>query len=719
MSKIFNKIIIDSLTNVPTNKSIDRVRKLVKQISGDFDIKIGDIISDAILSFSNSDSKILWQSNALTKIHSPIAHYIVARCAYLSRNYEIALKNIEEAINLFSQPSPDLLLIRSKVLIQYDKIDEAAIDLKFALSFQPEYDFFIRSEKLLEKILSSKKWKPKRTLRLAILSSSTTVFTVSIIKAMCFAKGIRVQIYEGLYGNYQQEILDTDSDLYNFSPEIVVLIINHKDLNLSPTVDEMLLEDVGSTIHNLWDTIKSRIQCHLIQIGYDLPTNGAWGELEYCTHNGRIRILEQINNSLIENLSDGISFLASDDVSRSFGGEYFSVKDWNKNKQYPSFKALPGFADRIASHISAVCGISAKVLVLDLDNTLWGGIVGEEGVSNITIGPPDPVGEGFVEIQLFAKELSQRGILLAVCSKNNIKDAEEPFIIRDEMILGLDDFVIFTANWKDKATNLIEMANTLSLGLDSFVFIDDNPTERDWIRKRLPEVIVPECGSNPWSILNVLKKGRFFDTVNVTKEDLARTQSYKGNIQREKFRENTVSLEDFLSSLNMESEYGPINESTFTRVTQLINKTNQFNLTTRRYSKEKVKVISGSSSWWCRWFRLRDSFGDNGIIGVLFVQSENNEWHIDTWLMSCRVLGRKMETFMFNKLIESAKELRIEKITGEYIPTEKNILVKNHYSEFGFTKLSNNHPHLYSLHVQESNKLDSFIKDSNQEMMLN
>ena len=719
MNKLYNKIIFDSLTNVPTNKLIDRIRKLVKEISGDFDLKIGDIISDAILSLSKSDSKKLWQSNALTQIDSPIAHYIVGKCAFLSRNYEIALKNINEAINLFSRPSSDLLLMRSKVLIQYDRIDEAAIDLKFAFSLRPGYGLFIRSEKLLEKILSSEKWMPKRTLRLAILSSSTTVFTGSIIKAMCFARGIRVHIYEGLYANYQQEILDPDSNLYNFSPEIVVLIINHKDLSLSPTVDIKLLDDVASTIHNLWDTIKSRIQCHFIQIGYDLPANGTWGELEYCTYNGRIRIIEQINNSLIENLTDGISFLASDDISRALNEEYFSIEDWNKNKQYPSFKALPQFADRIAAHISAVCGISAKILVLDLDNTLWGGVVGEEGVSNIRIGPPDPVGEGFLEIQLFAKELSQRGILLAVCSKNNIQDAEEPFKVRDEMILSLDDFVMFTANWNDKATNLIEMANTLSLGLDSFVFIDDNPTERDWIRKRLPEVLVPECGSNPWSILDILKKGRLFDTVSVTQEDLERTKSYKGNIKRKELKENTVSMEDFLSSLNMESEYGPISEVTLSRVTQLINKTNQFNLTTRRYTKEKVKVISGSPSWWCRWFRLRDSFGDNGIIGVLIVRSENKEWHIDTWLMSCRVLGRKMETFMFNKLIEAAKELQIEKIIGEYIPTKKNILVKNHYSEFGFTKLSNNHPHLYSLHVQESNKLDSFIKDSNQEMMLN
>ena len=278
-------------------------------------------------------------------------------------------------------------------------------------------------------------------------------------------------------------------------------------------------------------------------------------------------------------------------------------------------------------------------------------------------------------------------MLLAVCSKNNRADAELPFRQHDAMYLTLDDFVAFRANWEDKPSNLKAIAHELSLGLDSFVFLDDNPLERAMMRSRLPEVVVPECGQTPWEMLAALRRGMYFEAVAITTEDACRHESYRNNAARAASAESAPSLEAFLASLEMTCRHGSVDGRTLPRVTQLINKTNQFNVTTRRYTEDQVRAMASSDVWWCRWFQLSDRFGDHGLIGVILARKDHPAWRIDTWLMSCRVLGRQMEDVMCQALLAAAKNEGAAAVAGQYIPTEKNALVNGLFPRLGFDVL--------------------------------
>jgi len=276
--------------------------------------------------------------------------------------------------------------------------------------------------------------------------------------------------------------------------------------------------------------------------------------------------------------------------------------------------------------------------------------------------------------------------------------------------IKLDDFIIFKANWKDKVSNIEDIAQELSLGLDSIVFIDDNPIERSWVKSSLPDVIVPECGDTPWEMLSALRSGMYFESVNITKEDVKRHESYKSNLDRKKHERKHKTMESFLEGLEMLAESTKVNPTNLIRATQLINKTNQFNLTTRRYSEEQVKSISESLDYWTRCFYLKDKFGDNGLIGIMIVKRLEESWHIDTFLMSCRVLGRTMEKYMMAELMSDARSENIKLLTGEFIPTKKNALVKNTFKELGFKPFKEN---IFSITLGEGSVyVNEFIKDN-------
>ena len=390
------------------------------------------------------------------------------------------------------------------------------------------------------------------------------------------------------------------------------------------------------------------------------------------------------NQALTADLPQGVSFVDANAVAAAIGEEYWSASEWHTAKQYPSAVALPRLADAICAHAAAALGLSAKVLAVDLDNTLWGGVIGEDLLAGIRIGPSTPEGEGYRELQQYLKEFQQRGVLLAVCSKNNLADAELPFLRHDDMLLKRDDFAAFVANWDDKPANLEHIANELSLGLESFVFLDDNPLERALVRSRLPQVTVPECGESPWEMLAALRRGLYFEAVTLTEEDRLRHAGYRGNAARAAAAETAPSLESFLSGLEMAARHGPVDAETLPRVAQLINKTNQFNLTIRRYTEDQVRAMASSPDWWCRWFRLADRFGDHGLIGVILAEKGPSQWRIDTWLMSCRVLGRRMEDFMCACLLSAACEEGATAVVGQYIPTEKNAVVESLYPQMGF-----------------------------------
>jgi FkbH-like protein len=327
------------------------------------------------------------------------------------------------------------------------------------------------------------------------------------------------------------------------------------------------------------------------------------------------------------------------------------------------------------------------VLVCDLDNTLWKGVIGEDGLAGIKAGPGSPEGEAYADFQRYIRDLKERGIVLAVCSKNNPEDARAPFREHGGMVLGLDDFAVFRANWDDKAENVRRIADEIGVGLDSLVVIDDNPFERAWIRSQLPQVAVPELGTSVFTFARDLDRGRYFPALGWSAEDRLRADGYRREQERASARGHAENLEDFLAGLHMRGTCEPVLDANIERVAQLTNKTNQFNLTTKRRTIAEVRHLAATA--WTGVFSLRDRYGDYGIIGLLFaLPVEPGCWEIDTWLMSCRVLRRDVERFMMECLVEAAKAAGVERIRGRYLRTEKNAQVADLLPGLGFETLS-------------------------------
>jgi FkbH-like protein len=338
----------------------------------------------------------------------------------------------------------------------------------------------------------------------------------------------------------------------------------------------------------------------------------------------------------------------------------------------------------VASLLRAVFGRSRKVAVLDLDNTLWGGQVGDVGPGGIHLGQGSGEGESYLAFQRYLKELQRRGILLAVCSKNSEEMARGPFEQREDMVLKLGDFACFVANYESKADNLRTIADRLCLKLDSFVFIDDNPAERAVVRRCLPEVAVPDMPADPASYIDAVARHRFFETTSLTREDSARARYYSAESQRRDLASKATDADGFLKSLDMRMAVGPIDELNLERATQLLNKSNQFNLTTRRYTVAQVREMTKSPEWRTLTFRLADNLGDNGLISVVLLRRDEDALVIDTWVMSCRVLLRGVEQFARNELATLARKEGCNRILGTYIPTPKNAMVKDHYLKMQF-----------------------------------
>jgi len=346
--------------------------------------------------------------------------------------------------------------------------------------------------------------------------------------------------------------------------------------------------------------------------------------------------------------------------------------------------AVPYFAHRLAALIAAAKGKSRRVLVLDLDNTLWGGVIGDDGVEGIRIGHGSAAGEAFLDVQRMAKLLKSRGIVLTVCSKNDEPVAKLAFEQHSGMDLRLDDFAAFRANWEDKASNIRHIGQLLNLGLDSFVLVDDNPVEREIVRRTLPEVAVPEIGSDPAEYARIVMAAGYFESVSFNEEDRKRAQMYRENVQRAGAMEIVADMDSYLESLDMQLRLRPFDRAGRDRIVQLINKSNQFNLTTRRYSASEVEALELDPMVFTLQASLKDKFGDNGMISVVICRPNSGDWVIDTWLMSCRVLKRRVEEQILDFVVDSGRKAGAKRLIGVYRPTAKNGLVKNHYRDLGF-----------------------------------
>ena len=363
----------------------------------------------------------------------------------------------------------------------------------------------------------------------------------------------------------------------------------------------------------------------------------------------------------------------------------FSPNIYINSEMVLSLDSLPIVAQNIVGIISSLEGKFKKCLILDLDNTTWGGIIGDDGLENIQIGNLG-IGKAFSEFQYWVKALQQRGIIIAVCSKNDEDKAKEPFEKHPEMILKLDDIAVFVANWENKADNIRKIQKVLNIGFDSMVFLHDNPFERNLVRENLPEVCVPELPEDPADYLEYLYGLNLFETASFSQNDAERTKQYQEEATRNTASESFTNLEDFLKNLDMVSDVQAFNNFSKPRISQLTQRSNQFNLRTIRYTEQEIDDLMKSENYFTLSFTLEDRYGDNGLICAIVLEKlDENSLFIDTWLMSCRVLKRGMEYFTLNKIVELAQENGFKKIIGEFLPSSKNQMVENHYQNLGFT----------------------------------
>jgi FkbH-like protein len=625
--------------------------------------------------------------------NTDLGRWLVASLLELRGETQSALQAWNEVVNRHSGPIHEAHLNRARLLARLGELAGAYDAVRRALIDQTEYAFLARAAKVLARLRKQDAPASLRKARIALLSGTTTDLVAPLLQLACFRDGVDAEVYTAAYGSFRQEILDPGSGLYVFKPDFVIIATHWRDANLPSfsNTPGQLVEQTVNEFRQLWRELLGHHDCRVIQHNFDLPGIDAYGHLGTSLPGGRAHMLREVNRRLVEVAPQSVAIMDLDHVSAKYGKlAWFDAAYWHLARQYPAANALPMLVDHQVALIRAALGLMKKVLVLDLDNTMWGGVIGEDGLEGIRLGPPSAAGEAHQSLQQYALDLKTRGILLAVCSKNNEEDARLPFLRHDAMVLDLDDLAIFRANWKDKPANLREMATTLALGIDSFVFLDDNPVERGLVRQELPEIAVPELGPDPATFLTTLDRGLYFEAWTLSEEDLKRHTSYRSNVLRTELATSAASIEEYLHKLSMEAEIGPIDDSVLARVVQLIGKTNQFNLTTRRYSEQQIRRMMTSADYWTQYFRLKDRFGDNGLIGVMLahrVPVEVPTWEIDTWLMSCRVIGRQMEEFMLQTLAEAAQAAQIRAIRGVYVPTGKNGMVADLYPKLGFIQL--------------------------------
>ena len=535
-----------------------------------------------------------------------------------------------------------------------------------------------------------------KPIRLALLGSSTMAHLHAAIRVAGLRRGLWIDLYENDYGQYWQELTDPSSALHEFKPTTVLLALDAHHLSaglgagLGAADADHLFGEASGRIRECWRLARDAFHCPVVQ-QTPLPVHPAFlGNNEHRLPGSRHAFIGRLNRKL-RSLADedGVDVLALDTRAAADGLKaWHDPALWHRAKQEISPAAAPIYGDLVARLLAAKQGRSSKCLVLDLDNTLWGGVIGDDGLAGLVLGQGSALGEAFVDFQDYARELSRRGVILAVCSKNDEANALEPFAQHPEMVLRRNDIASFVANWNDKASNIRAIAEELNIGLDSLVFVDDNPFERSLVRRELPMVAVPEVSDDPATFAQTLADAGYFEAVAVTEEDRVRTEQYQGNRQREQLKASTTDLEAYLRSLEMQLIWRRFDPVGLQRTVQLINKTNQFNLTTRRYSEEDVVAVMNDPRTFGLQLRLIDRFGDNGIIAIVIGKMQgDNDLLIDTWLMSCRVLGRQVEPTTLNLVADSAKRLGARRLIGEYLPTKKNGMVKDHYQKLGFTVL--------------------------------
>ncbi len=534
-------------------------------------------------------------------------------------------------------------------------------------------------------------------VKAAILGDTATQLLTTAVKGTAASRQINLSIYEAEYNQIFSEIIDDNSGLYSFAPQYTIIYMSSEKLYdefcRTPVSERAVFAD--NTIAKMkaqWDKINSVIKTRILQFNFAENDDMVFGSYGSKVEVSYVYQLRRLNYLLMEYAVSEKNLYITDlsRIQNMLGrNNVYSDKYYYSARLAVNMETLPVVAEEIVNTISALSGKFKKCAVLDLDNTLWGGVIGDDGINNIQIGELG-TGRAFSDLQKWLKQLKDRGILLAVCSKNNEDTAKEPFEKHPEMVLRLDDFAIFVANWEDKASNIRFIQQTLNIGMDSLVFIDDNPFERNLVREMIPEITVPEMPEDPALYLTYLKSLDLFETASYSQEDAGRTKQYQAEAQRVQLQNSFGSIDDYLISLEMVGRAAPFDEFNTPRISQLTQRSNQFNLRTIRYTEAEIAEIANSDKYITLYFTLKDKFGDHGLISVVILEKQEDTLFVNTWLMSCRVLKRTVEEFIVNTIVRTAADNGFNKVIGEYIPTPKNAMVKDIFEKMGFTRLNDN-----------------------------
>jgi FkbH-like protein len=590
-------------------------------------------------------------------------------------------------------PQPENFRARVKALLNAESPDVAEVHRLAA------FDLDLTGLDALRKlVVKQREWLAGKAgltaFRLGIVSTHTVDYLTQALPGTGLRHGLVIDVVMADYGQAAQQLLDAGSEFGRANLDAILIALDYRALGLSEARltakdAEAAVDAAVGYVAGLAEGVRNTIGTSCVLQTLVPPSETLFGNFD-ARFSGAVRtMIERFNHRLLTEVAtdtDLVVDVAS--LASNLGLNVWNdARDWHKAKLPAAMDAIPLYAEHVCRVLGAARGKSRKCLVLDLDNTLWGGVIGDDGVNGIKLGQGSSTGEAFLEIQRYALALRQRGIVLAVCSKNDESNARLPFREHPEMLLKEEHIAVFVANWDDKANNIREIAATLNIGIDSLVFLDDNPVERGLVRDILPEVAVPEVTDDPADYPGILARAGYFEAVALSSEDLKRADYYQANAERVSLKK-IGNLGDYLISLEMVATMTPFDGVGRVRIAQLINKSNQFNLTTRRYSESDVARFEDDPNKFCLQVRLADKFGDNGMISVVIFDRGEREWRCDTWLMSCRVLGRRVEELVLRHIAGAARNAGATRLIGVYLPTKKNSLVTEHFAKLGFSKVA-------------------------------
>lgn len=528
--------------------------------------------------------------------------------------------------------------------------------------------------------------------KIAILGGYTTAAVKQIMELFLLNNGIKASFYESEYNKFYEDAMFDNAELEEFHPDIIYVCTSNRNITRYPSLNDdadLLLNNEYEKYKGIWESLKNRYHCPIVQNNFELPYYRLMGNKEVSDVHGKVNFITRLNLLMDEYAQQNENFYICDInyISADYG-----LKNWSDPFYFHMYKyalnvnAVPYLSFNVANIIKSIFGKNKKGFVLDLDNTLWGGVIGDDGVEGIKVGPEESEGQVYSEFQRYLKEHKQLGIILNIDSKNDYENAIAGLKHPDSE-LSEDDFVEIKANWEPKDRNFEEIAKELTLLPESLVFVDDNPAERHIVSEQLKGVCAPDISSVEHYI-EVLDRNGFFEVTTLSKDDLKRNEMYKQNIERSKAEASFSNYKDYLLSLDMKGIIRPFEPMYVERISQLSNKSNQFNLTTHRYTVSEIEEISKDENYIPLYGKLIDRFGDNGLVSVLIGHIKEDVCDMDLWIMSCRVLKRDLEYAMMDELVKKCREKGISRIIGHYYPTAKNNMVRDFYALQGFTKVS-------------------------------